>query len=120
MELFFPTEVLQALHDSEINGRVSWFFDGQIDWELGDDLNGWKAKGQEGTIEAAVIALAASAIEHYPDSDFVRWWREYYPIPTPEDAARLREKRDEGKANGAAGALDIEKIIAAGRKKLRR
>jgi hypothetical protein len=31
---------IAALHDSEINGEVSWFFDGIWRVKLGDEMNG--------------------------------------------------------------------------------
>jgi hypothetical protein len=35
---------LQKIHDSEINIRISWFWDGGIDIPLGDDMNGYLAE----------------------------------------------------------------------------
>jgi hypothetical protein len=33
-------DIITALHDSEINGAVSWFFDGVWQVSLGDPTNG--------------------------------------------------------------------------------
>lgn len=67
-----PTQILQALHDSEINGRISWFYDGAIVWDIGDESNGWKETGNAKTLDAAVRGLAEAAVRRYPDSEFAR------------------------------------------------
>jgi hypothetical protein len=36
--------IIAALHDSEINGEVSWFYDGLWRVKLGDDANGIDAE----------------------------------------------------------------------------
>lgn len=62
--------MMQRLHDSEINSSISSFYDGCFDWKLGDDMNGYKAEGQTRTYEMAEAALAAAAVEHFPQSTF--------------------------------------------------
>ena len=37
-------KVICALHDSEINGEVSWFYDGVWRVRLGDEANGYDAE----------------------------------------------------------------------------
>jgi hypothetical protein len=36
--------IIAALHDSEINGEVSWFYDGVWRVKLGDEENGFVAE----------------------------------------------------------------------------
>jgi hypothetical protein len=36
--------IIAALHNSEINGEVSWFFDGVWRVKLGDEMNGFDAE----------------------------------------------------------------------------
>lgn len=62
--------IFQELHDSEINGRISCFYDSQWRAELGDDMNGWKATRDADTFAGAEKALAEMACVYYPDSDF--------------------------------------------------
>ena len=62
--------IMQKLHDSEINARISSFYDGSWTWEIGDEMNGFKAEGFAKSFEAAETALAASARGLYPDSYF--------------------------------------------------
>jgi hypothetical protein len=65
-------DVLQALHDSEINYTIAVFFDGCFTVKLGDDLNGYRWEDTYPTIAKAVAGLVAAALEFYPDSDFAR------------------------------------------------
>jgi hypothetical protein len=65
-------EILRALYDSEINASISWLWDGGIDVQLGDELNGCKAEGKVSTIREAVLWLRDQACQHYPDSTFAR------------------------------------------------
>jgi len=53
-------EILRALYDSEINASISWLWDGGIDVQLGDELNGCKAEGKV-SIAGAQVALAPAA-----------------------------------------------------------
>ena len=63
-------ERLQALYDSEINFKISCFWDGGIDWAIGDDLNTYLAKGTAASIHDAVNELCLVAVRLYPDSTF--------------------------------------------------
>jgi hypothetical protein len=64
--------VIAALHDSEINGGVSWFYDGVWLATLGDLHNGTDAEAVLGGIEEAAEWLRATAIKLYPDSEFAQ------------------------------------------------
>jgi len=70
-----PNEVLQRLYDSEINLRIGWIWAGGVTWQLGDKHNGWKAGGNAATVALAAVELAKAAAEHFPGSDFTKWWR---------------------------------------------
>ncbi|CAN7663038.1 hypothetical protein LJR016_005238 [Devosia sp. LjRoot16] len=65
-------EILQMLHDSEINGSVEWFFDGIWLARIGDRLNGIKAETKVGSALEAEAWLHLKARELYPDSDYAR------------------------------------------------
>lgn len=60
---------LQRLYQSEINGSISWFFDGLVTVKLGDDMNGIKDEHTFNTIAEAVDWLWAIAKEAYPDCE---------------------------------------------------
>ena len=59
------SEIIQRLQDSKINGMISWFFDGEWRWAIGDDLNGWKLEGKTDSFEAAVQELAENAFANF-------------------------------------------------------
>jgi hypothetical protein len=64
-------EILQTLADlyaSEINVKISTFWDAGYDWALGDELNGFWATGNARTFSGAVEHLADAAMTHYPES----------------------------------------------------
>jgi hypothetical protein len=65
-------QIIADLYDSEINASLSWFWDGGIDVSIGDDLNGFVTGDQVATLAQAAEWLRASAVEHYPDSEFAR------------------------------------------------
>jgi hypothetical protein len=67
-------EIIQRLQDSEINGMISWFFDGEWRWAIGDDLNGWKTAGKADSFDAVVRELAENALAEFPRSTFANWW----------------------------------------------
>ena len=67
-----PSETFRRLYASEINFTVSTFWDSGYQWALGDELNGYVAKGRTDTFEQAVAALADAASAIYPDSEFAR------------------------------------------------
>jgi hypothetical protein len=64
--------IMAALHNSEINGEVSWFFDDAWTVKLGDAHNGYKAEAVVESPEAAAEWLRANAVRLYPDSEFAR------------------------------------------------
>jgi hypothetical protein len=69
-------EILQRLHDSEINWSLSAFYDSTFRWALGDELNGVTTEGRARTVTAAVLALAENAFAENPGSVFAGWWKE--------------------------------------------
>lgn len=76
---FDPTDELASLigdlHDSEINGEISWIYDGGWTAKLGDRNNGYEAEATFNSLPEAVEWLRAKAIELYPDSDFAEDYR---------------------------------------------
>ena len=62
--------VLQALYNSEINIEMKWFWDGGIEYRIGDELNGWKYESQKQTVREAVTDIARNACRVYPASGF--------------------------------------------------
>jgi len=67
--------LLSALHESEINGAVSWFYDGVSRVRFGDPHNGVDAEAVVGSVQEAVEWLRATAIKLYPDSTFARGFK---------------------------------------------
>lgn len=68
-------DILQALYDSEINFNMACFWDGGIDWKLGDEINGFKAMGCNETVEEAINAIGIAALTHYEKSTFAKnYW----------------------------------------------
>jgi len=65
-------DVMAALYASEINCRVSSFFDSGWTLQLGDELNGFKAEATFYDFDEAADWLRAAAIEHFPESAFAR------------------------------------------------
>jgi hypothetical protein len=66
------TSIIERLHAGEINGSISWFFDGGWKVELGDPLNGIEAVDIVATYVEAEAWLDRKARELHPDSDFAR------------------------------------------------
>ena len=64
-------EILQMLHDSEINGSIEWLFDGVWEVKIGGG-NGTKAIGQVKTAAEAEAWLHFKARELYPASDYAK------------------------------------------------
>ena len=64
--------VIAALHDSEINGGVSWFYDGVWLATLGDLHNGTDAEAVLDSIGEVVEWLRSTAVRLYPNSAFAR------------------------------------------------
>ena len=62
--------IIEALHDSEINGTVSWVFDGTWRVAIGDELNGIQAEATVNSAQQAAEWLRANAVRRYPQSKF--------------------------------------------------
>lgn len=62
----------QDLYDSEINARISWFWDGGFDVAIGDGMNGFKEGGTCETWAEAQEYLREEALKHYPNSLFAK------------------------------------------------
>jgi hypothetical protein len=67
--------MLQDLYGSEINFTISAFWDAGFDWKLGDEANGYEAKGRAGSFAEAVEQLGSAAIKHFDKSDFAGKYR---------------------------------------------
>jgi hypothetical protein len=65
-------EILQMLHDSEINGSIEWFFDGVWTVKIGDPLNGIKANAVVASLVEAEAWLHLTARKLYPDSAYAK------------------------------------------------
>ena len=65
-------DVLQKLHDSEINAKIEWFYDDLWIVTLGDDMNGWGEAICADSLESALSKLIEAAILRYPNSEFAR------------------------------------------------
>ena len=64
-------KVIQALHDSEINGKVEWF-DDDVTVGIGDDIGGWRAEDTVYSFDSAAEWLRAEAIRQYPETEFAK------------------------------------------------
>ena len=64
--------IIAALHDSEINGEVSWFYDGAWRVKLGDEANGFVAEAVVTSPQEAAEWLRANAVRRYPASEFAK------------------------------------------------
>jgi hypothetical protein len=64
--------IIVALHDSEINGEVSWFYDGVWRLKLGDEANGFVAEVVVSSPRDAAEWLRANAVRRYPASEFAK------------------------------------------------
>jgi len=62
--------IIAALHDSEVNGEVSWFFDGVWRVKRGDEMNGFDAEATVSSPQEAAEWLRANAVRRYPASEF--------------------------------------------------
>ena len=69
-------EILQHIYDSEINIEISWFWDGGINWKIGDESNGFKASNFRDIydIDTATKDLCDKIIKIYPNSEFTKWY----------------------------------------------
>jgi peptide/nickel transport system substrate-binding protein len=64
--------LIGQLHDSKINGEVSWFFDGSWRVALGNPHNGIDAEATVGSPQDAAEWLRANAVRRYPQSTFAK------------------------------------------------
>jgi hypothetical protein len=64
--------IIEALHDSEINGAVSWIYDDVWGVQLGDAVNGIVAEAVVGSAQEAAEWLRANTVRRYPHSEFAR------------------------------------------------
>lgn len=66
--------LISALHDSEINGVIGWFYDGvwSVKMKIGDPWNGYDAEATVADLREASDWLRDKAIELYPDSEFAK------------------------------------------------
>jgi hypothetical protein len=64
--------IIAALHDSEINGEIAWFFDGVWRVKLGDPDNSYDAEAVVSGLDDAAEWLRATAVRLYPDSTFAQ------------------------------------------------
>jgi hypothetical protein len=74
---------IEALHDSEINGEISWFYDGVWGAKLGDPWNGFSTEATFTSLPAALQWLRDKALALYPDSEFAKEWRRAHPGSEP-------------------------------------
>ena len=65
-------DIIETLHDSEINGSVSWIFDGAWSLAIGDELNGIQAEATVNSAQQAAEWLRANAVRRYPHSEFAK------------------------------------------------
>jgi hypothetical protein len=64
--------IIEALHESEINGSVSWFFDEVWTVVLGDPQGGIDAEATVASPREAAEWLRATAVRLHPDSKFAK------------------------------------------------
>ena len=63
---------LQRIYDSEINVRIGWLWDGGVDLRLGDEMNGFLAEENVGSM-AEIVPWLREAISHfYPGSTYAK------------------------------------------------
>jgi len=76
---------IEALHDSEINGEIGWFFDRVWRAKIGDPWNGYRAE-KDGlpSLSEAARWLCDQALHLYPDSDFTRDYLRAHPGYRPQ------------------------------------
>src|SRR4051812_34752451 len=61
---------LQRIYDSEINVRISWFWDGGIDVRLGDEVNGFGAEENVRSVLEIIFWLQEAIARFYPNSEY--------------------------------------------------
>jgi hypothetical protein len=80
--------ILQDLYDSEINIEISWIWDGGFNIKLGDEMNGFKDDDNVQRGEYIVDTIIKLAWKYYPNSKFVKKYRN--PPWTPFQASITR------------------------------
>jgi hypothetical protein len=65
-------QLIQDLHDSEINAEIGWCYDGVWYVKLGDQHNGVDVEGRCASLTEAAEWLRQKAVEFYPDSVFAK------------------------------------------------
>jgi hypothetical protein len=77
--------LIEALHDSEINGEIGWFFDRMWVQKIGDPWNGYQAE-TDGLVSLAEAArwLCDKALQIYPKSDFAKEYLRTHPGYQPQ------------------------------------
>ena len=61
---------LQQIYDSEINVRISWFWDGGFEVRLGDERNGYEAEEIVSSASEILPWLQEAIAHFYPDSSY--------------------------------------------------
>jgi len=64
--------VMENLYKSELNCRISTFWDGDYDVFLGDRVNGYKDECSFKTLDECAQWLHEVAIKQYPDSNYAK------------------------------------------------
>jgi hypothetical protein len=77
--------LFEALHDSEINGEIGWFFDRVWRAKIGEPCNGYRAE-TDGLLSLAEVArwLCDQALHLYPDSNFAKEYLRAHPGYQPQ------------------------------------
>jgi hypothetical protein len=65
-------QLIQDLHDSEINAEIGWFYDGVCWVKICDELIGFGGEGRCGSLAEATEWLRATAVRLNPESLFAK------------------------------------------------
>lgn len=88
---------LQKIYDSEINFKISTFWDGGFDIALGDELNGIEAKTTVDVADDIVPWLKENFLEHFPNSEYAKDLKLrmtiHEPSPCCDSVTGLRKKK---------------------------
>ena len=102
--------IIAALHDSEINGEVAWFYDGVWHVKLGDGANGFVDEAVVASPSEAAEWLRANAVRHYPASRFAM----LFPRSANDPRAR---RRGDARAPEAMTPPQVPPVIPTRRRK---
>jgi hypothetical protein len=61
---------LQRIYDSEINIRISWFWDGGVEVRLGDEMNGYETEETVSSVPEILPRLQEAIAHFYPQSSY--------------------------------------------------